>query len=322
VSFLDDDSYPLPGSIPRALTYLGRHSKTAALVARVILPDGTFEAPALPAVTLGGASILRTAALKQVGGFAPEFFRQAEEYDMSFRLWQAGYRIERFEDVVFGHDKVAAGRTPALTHRMDLRNNLILVERYLPRQLRRQYRRDFVRRYGLLGIHAGHRDAINSALHEARVWARREASVGRKTVGEPVIEQMLDLRRQATTVGQWARLHSLRRVALADFSKNIYATYDACRQSGLEVSCVIDNQPAFAKSRYRGLPILTANEAKQGAPLDGIVLTTINPAHIERRMQELQAQFDVPILRLWHPRLLQDPAHEPVAGPAPRKEVA
>jgi len=94
-----------------------RHPKTAALVARVILPDGTAEAPAMPAVTIGGASIIRREALEKVGGFAPEFFRQAEEYDLSLRLWDAGYRIERFEDIHFGHDKVAGGRCSALTRR-------------------------------------------------------------------------------------------------------------------------------------------------------------------------------------------------------------
>ena len=38
--FLDDDSYPLGDAIPRAITYLNRHLKTAALVARVLLPNG------------------------------------------------------------------------------------------------------------------------------------------------------------------------------------------------------------------------------------------------------------------------------------------
>lgn len=53
VVFLDDDSYPMPGAIPAALQYLAKHTKTAGLVARVVLPDGTAEAPAFPAVTIG-----------------------------------------------------------------------------------------------------------------------------------------------------------------------------------------------------------------------------------------------------------------------------
>src|ERR1700712_2123511 len=74
------------------------------------------------------------------------FFRLAEEYDMSFRIWNAGYRVERFEDIHFGHDKVPGGRCSALTRRMDLRNNMILIERYLPRSMRNAYRHDWLRR--------------------------------------------------------------------------------------------------------------------------------------------------------------------------------
>ena len=50
-----------------------------------------LEAPAFPSVhARRGERRLRASVLEQVGGFAPEFFRQAEEYDLSFRIWQAG----------------------------------------------------------------------------------------------------------------------------------------------------------------------------------------------------------------------------------------
>ena len=102
---------------------------------------------------LGGASVISKSVLDTVGGFSPEFFRQAEEYDLSFRILSSGFRIERFEDVEFFHEKVPGGRSSALTHRMDLRNNLILVERFLPRELRRAYRRDWIRRYSAFALH-------------------------------------------------------------------------------------------------------------------------------------------------------------------------
>ena len=304
VCFLDDDSYPMPGAVPAALTYLGRHPKTAAVVARVVLPDGRLEAPALPTVTIGGASVVRKAVLDQVGGFAPEFFRQAEEYDLSFRVWEAGYRVERFEDVLFGHDKVAdpAGRSAALTRRMDLRNNLILAERYLPRPLRRAYRHDWLRRYAMLGLHDGHRTAVNAALKEAGVWARREAAVGRKTLSPKTVEQVFGLDEQAKAVAAWAKAHGLKRVAIGDYGKNVYATWLACRRAGLTVAAVLDNAPAFTGSLYRGTPVVPDAEAPTG--VQGVVLSNINPAQIEGRMTDLTARFTVPVLRLWHPRTL------------------
>src|SRR3989442_842392 len=159
VCMLDDDSYPEEGAIAKSIGHLEHNPKSAGVVGRVVLPDGSFEGPALPCVLLGGASVVRKAVLDQTGGFSPEFFRQAEEYDLSFRILRLGYAIERFEDVVFRHDKVPGGRSSALVHRMDLRNNLILVERFLPKSLRRAYRHDWVRRYSALAPHDGHADA-------------------------------------------------------------------------------------------------------------------------------------------------------------------
>ncbi|QOV89432.1 glycosyltransferase family 2 protein [Humisphaera borealis] len=308
VVFLDDDSYPMPGAIPAALQYLAKHTKTAGLVARVVLPDGTAEAPAFPAVTIGGATVLRSDIIRSVGGFAPEFFRQAEEYDLSFRLWAKGYKVERFEDIVFGHDKVPGGRSPALVHRMDLRNNLILVERYLPRPLRKIYRHEFIQRYAILATSEGHHDAANAALHDARVWARREAKVGRKTLTDETVEKIFELGSQARAVSAWAKKHAIRTVAIADWSKNIYATWNACRAAGLQIVGVAENSPAFAGKTYRGAPVLRDDDAAYRM-LDGVVLSTISPAKVGPRMEALVRRFAVPTLPLWQPRFLaEDPS--------------
>ena len=68
----------------------------------------------------------------QWAGFAAEFFRQAADYELSFRLWRAGHRIQRFEDLQFARSRMPATKTSPLACRMDLRNNLILCERDLP----------------------------------------------------------------------------------------------------------------------------------------------------------------------------------------------
>jgi GT2 family glycosyltransferase len=310
IAFLDDDSYPAGDTVTSAVRYLSRHAQTAALVARVVLPSGDLEAPAFPGVTLGGASIVRKSVLDQVGGFAPEFFRQAEEYDLSFRIWNAGYKIERFEDLVFRHDKEPGGRNSAAIHQFDLRNNLILVERYLPRNLRGVYRADWIRRYATIAIEEGHRDAVKTALREARVWARREALVGRKTLSSTALEHLFDLQRQADAVRAWSKREGkMSRVVIADFSKNIYATYRACRLENLEVVAIVDPRHAFAATCYRGVPILADADAQPLRP-DGIVLSTVNPALVDSRIDRLRETFKCSILRLWEPKYLDRPPRD------------
>ena len=306
VALIDDDSYPIGRAIPMSLAHLDRNTNVAAVVARVVLPDGSSEGPALPCVLLGGASIIRKSVLDQVGGFSPEFFRQAEEYDLSFRILAAGHRIDRFEDVEFFHEKVPGGRSTALTHRMDLRNNLILVERFLPRALRRAYRRDWIRRYTAFAIHEGHRDAATQALAEARVWARREHRVGRRTLAGNVIESIFAIDAQANAVRTWAKDNGVQRVAIADFSKNVFVTYRACGEAKLQVVAITDDRPALRDGRYRATPILEPPDL-EGLDVDGVVVSNINPAQVDRVTARVRESFAGPILRLWEPRYLDGP---------------
>jgi GT2 family glycosyltransferase len=303
---LDDDSYPAAGAVEVALNFLRSRPQTAALTARAVLPDGTWEASALPRVTLGGACVLRRSVIQKIGGFPAEFFRQAEEYDLSFRIWQAGYAVERCEELIFRHDKASGGRSSAMTHQMDLRNNLILAERYLPRPLRRAYRHDWIRRYAAIARYDGCDAVVREGLREARIWATREREAGRQTLSPSLVEKLFYLEHQGDLIRRWKCEHAIRRVAIADFSKNLYATWRACQLAGLDVAALADDRPAFAGKSYRGVPILSLASAAR-PDIDGIVLSNINPAQIEERLTHLKTSFLCPILRLWEPRFLQMP---------------
>jgi GT2 family glycosyltransferase len=299
---LDDDSYPVGDAARRSMEYLETHPQCAAVVGRVVLPDGSFEACAFPSVLLSGAVCLRKAVVPQVGSFRREFFRKAGEYDFSFRILEAGYSIARFEDIVYRHDKVATGRSAPLSHRMDLRNNLILVERYLPARLRRIYREEFTQRYTAIARHAGCARAAAWAKWEAKAWRLREAATGRQTLSPHTIEDVFQLESQAEAISIWARQNHIERVAIADFSKNLYATFDGCRRAGLEVAAIADNGEAFAGQWYRGVPVLPDSEAYSG--IDGVVISNINPAQVDQSMERASRLFPGSILRLWQPTLM------------------
>jgi GT2 family glycosyltransferase len=300
---LDDDSYPTGDAATRSMAYMESQPKCAAVVGRVVLPDGSYEACAFPAVMLSGAVCIRRSVLLQLGGFRPEFFRKAGEYDLSFRLWDAGYRIERFEDLVYRHDKVTTGRSAGFAHRMDLRNNLILVERYLPADLRAVYRQDFIQRYTALARHAGHLTSAYQARSEAALWRVREAVSGRKTLKPQTIETIFELQSQAAMIKLWAKANGLKRIAIADFSKNIYATYDGCVRAGLEITAISENHAAFAGLNYRGIAVLPDDRAIAMQP-DGVVISNVNPAQIHGVERRLKVIFHGPMLKLWRPMLL------------------
>lgn len=317
VAFLSHDIRPIGRAIPQALAYLARHPSTAAVVGRVLLPDGTADAPALPTVLMSGASVVRKSALDQIGGFAAEFFRQAADYELSFRLWRSGLRIQRFEDLQFARSGRPAAKANQLTCRMDLRNNLILCARYLPRPLRHGYRHDWMRRYALLARHEGRAAAANTAIKESRVWARREAAVGRRLLGPEAVESIFALGDQRDAVLAWAGRHQIRRVCIADWGKNLFATWSACRAAGLKICAILDDLPAFAGSQYRGAPVIPESAADPKS-FDGILLSNINPAQVEQRATALESRFGLPVLRLWEPMHMAAPPPTGVKAPPTR----
>lgn len=305
ITILDDDSYPVGEAVARSMRYMDIHPRTAAVTGRVILPNGRFEASALPGVMIGCATTLRRAAIEQVGAFAPEFFRQAEEYDLSFRLANAGFIVERFEDLEFRHDKHARGRNSALTVRMDLRNNLILAHRYLPPNLRREYVDDWTQRYRAIAAAHGLDRVARRALWEARAWAMRERWATRRVLCGQALEQMFGLDAQTQAVADFATRHRLRRIVIGDLGKNIYATWRACREAGLNVVGVADNHPTFNCLTYRGVAVRRDKVAIDAlSEPDGIILSNVNPAQVEARTAEL-GKRGLPVLALWSPRTLR-----------------
>jgi GT2 family glycosyltransferase len=301
---LDDDSYPADAhGVGLALAHMDANRQTGALVAKVVLPDGSCEGPALPAVIMGGATCFRKSTLDTVGGFRKEFFRQAEEYDLSFRIWHAGWRVDRREEIVFRHEKVAgAGRADSFVRQMDLRNNLIIAQRFLPNKLRQIYWEDWKLRYHALADGKASNLQIRKTLASAKAWSIGEAILRRRLpLGEEALENIFAFRKQSEIVGQWARKHSAWRVVLADFGKNIWAAYNACRASGIQLRCVADDNPAFDGLEYRGLPIVNTHRAFEGGSIDGVVIANLNPAQIDAREKTIRQVFGGPVLKLWSP---------------------
>lgn len=310
VALLDDDSYPTGDETRRGVAFLDSNPRAGAVTGCVVLPDGSREASALPAVPANGALCLRRSVLRQIDGFrfCKAFGRQAEEYELAFRILEAGYELHRFEDLIYRHEKQTPGqRSTAQIHRLDLRNNLIVAHRYLPRDLRRQYQRDWADRYTAIARHKGFASAARRGRWEAFFWSLREPFP--KTARPATIETVFELNKQSQTIAQWSKQHSIRRAVIADYSKNIYATHRACLGAGIDIQAITDNSPAFTGLSYRGVRIENDQQAIKINRPDGVVLSNVNPAQVDHRLEQLRKIFNGPILRLWQPRYLRDLAH-------------
>jgi len=274
--FLDDDSFPHPGSMTRMLERFEERPDLGAAGFAVYLPDGRQEASALPGVFHGCGVGFRASAYREVGGLDRTFFMQAEEYDLSFRLANAGWTIEIFDDLRVEHRKTAQARQAERTTYHDIRNNLRVAARYLPSAYYRPYRQDWICRYAWLAERLGHQRSFARGYADARWTCRKERWHFRHRRLEPApLERFFGW---ATVEERMKRIagRGVERVVFADLGKNIFAFVRAAARSGVQVLAIGDDRFAAPRRFYRGIPVISLEEALS-LQSDAIVISNTAP---------------------------------------------
>jgi hypothetical protein len=288
---LQKDSRPSGAAAVKAmLIALEKDSSLAAVVAKLVTAEGVAHPPALPSLAQLGATCFRKTVIDKIDGL-PSFGGPAADYDLTFRILGTHTSIARREDIIFFTD---AAETDAGPSAIDIANQLAIAHWYLPPKLARIYWDDWALRLKALGKGAG-----QWALLRARMNSIKQMLAAPDPVSHEVVESVFGFREHATAIGEWARRESVWRVILADFGDNLWATYNACRSSGLQMRCVADNNSAFQDLAYRDLPIVHASRAFEGGGIDGVIVTDSEPGQIDATYKSIRSHFHGPILRLW-----------------------
>ncbi|QCU79392.1 glycosyltransferase [Citricoccus sp. SGAir0253] len=208
VAFCDDDTWWEPGALRAAVDALSAHPRLGVVTARILVEPGAREDPIndellhspvrgpdwLPGPALGsflaGASVLRTEAFREVGGFSRRLWLGGEEELMAADLAAAGWELCHLPDVVV-HHQASTSRDPHLRRRHGLRNTLWFtwLRRPLPTALRRSW-------HVLSG--APHDRVTAAAVGDAlrgAAWVARE----RRVLPEHVEERFLALEESQRT---------------------------------------------------------------------------------------------------------------------------
>ncbi len=295
VVHLDDDSWPIDGSIPRMVERFERTPSLASAGFVAHLPDGRIECSALPGVFIGCGVGLRTDLLRRLGGIDEWFFMQAEEYDLAFRLANAGYRVGVFDDLHVRHLKTPQARYGGSTAYYDVRNNVVLACRFLPDPWRRIYLADWVQRYAWLSRSSDNVGAFIRGAAAGAARAARERLAGRvEPLSARALQRFFCLQR---IEAQMAELGSagVRRILLAYLGKNVYAFWRGAKLVGLELVAIADDRFADPPGRrYRDTPILPTPEALD-IDHDAVVVANTSYAHAAVRAQELVPMTDRPV---------------------------
>ncbi|MBV8542974.1 MAG: glycosyltransferase [Pseudonocardiales bacterium] len=171
MAWLNDDAQPEPGWLAVLEQALDDDGAAAAAASVLHAPDGTVTSTgvaltrlgygrdatgALPFGFCGGAALLRTDALRTVGGVARSLFCYYEDTDTSWRLRLAGHRVLAVPGARVRHLGGASARhgTPAF-HHWNERNRLLVLLRCAPARVAA---RELVRFTGLTLVLPWRRD--------------------------------------------------------------------------------------------------------------------------------------------------------------------
>lgn len=315
VVFLDDDSYPQPGSIRRMIEHFDADSKLGAAIFTVTLPDGSQECSAYPSVFIGCGTGFRRCAVEASGGLPADFYMQAEEYVLSLRLLDAGWDIRRFDDLHVMHLKTPGARRPGRVTRLDVRNNLVLALRFLPPQWALPFAVDWTARYRLIARTKGHRlhfalGLIQGICRGLKLWRRR-------AVDDWTFETFAKMEETERRLAEAKEQHGLQRVVFVDYGKNMLAYWRAATKLGLTVVAIADRNLAGPARFYRGIPILTDEQARR-LNYDAAIIANLSPVHARARLADWSPMDIRPTLDLWADGY--DPMRQ--APPAPVRAAA
>jgi GT2 family glycosyltransferase len=297
IVFLDDDSYPFEGAIDRMVGHFEADPQLGAAIFAVQLPSGECECSAYPEVFAGCGVGLRGDALKQVGGLPDDFFMQAEEYDLSLRLLDAGWKVKRFEDLRVRHMKTPAARFPGRVMRLDVRNNLTLIGRYFPDEWVLPFAADWARRYRMIAQSHGRMRHYWAGL--AQGTARLAMHRGRRPISGAAFEKFAKIEEIERAMQSVAKEMNLKRILLVDLGKNMLPYWRAATRCGLEVAAVADANLGGRGFNYRGVPIVGDEEARK-LKFDGAVVSNLSPVHARKRVEFWRGYSDRPAVDLFN----------------------
>ena len=141
VAFCDDDTWWEPGSIAQAADALDAHPDVASVTARIIVEQSGEDDPIVPELAhspvsarpglpgpallsiMAGASVLRTDAFREAGGFSPRLWLGGEEELLCTDLVTAGYWLCYLPEAKV-HHQASLARDATLRRRLGIRNTL------------------------------------------------------------------------------------------------------------------------------------------------------------------------------------------------------
>ena len=258
VLVLDDDAY-LPKRLARSMLKAFRADPGLGCMGFSVRNRSQEESCLLPTVFHGCACAFRRDALLAIGGYPEHFVYYGEEYDLTFRLIQAGYRLSFAAglDPVF-HARDPAGRNKENIFRFLVRNNVSSWAANVPWSALPFALYDTLHRYYVLSkkeeAYAGFRRGVRD-LPKAlfRGLATRKALPQQK-FNRVTLLMALD------RICDKVELDSKDRIILCGLGKFPSLWIRWVQRRGIQIDGIWDFNSGWQDKSFRGLPLTVVRE--------------------------------------------------------------
>lgn len=250
---LDDDAYIGEG-LPEAMLKSFDSCPNAGAVFFRVHDGKKAEGCLLPTVFHGCACGFRRSALDQAGGYPNNFMYYGEEYYLSFRLLQEGFKVILCENArpVY-HARDPAGRNIDRIIRFLVRNNLRLWFQFLPAHAIPGAVADTLRWYWLVAAkeHALQGFAAGCALAPLAII---RGLLQRHPLNQALFEEaflLTNLRSACNSLN----LKAIKRVVICGVGKFPSLWLGLLRQTGISVHSFLDRNAAWNGKSIQHIPV-------------------------------------------------------------------
>ena len=256
---LDDDAYIDQGLPEAMLKVFDAHPDAGAVFFRV--HDGKKEeACLLPTVFHGCACGFRRSALKQAGGYPKNFVYYGEEYHLSFRLIQEGFKLilcENAKPVYHARDQ--AGRNIDRIIRFLVRNNLRLWFQFLPAHAIPGAVADTLRWYRLVAAKEQAQYGFTTGCALAP-FAIVRGLIQRHPLTQPLFEEVT-LLTGLRSACQSLHAKAIKRVIICGVGKFPSLWLGCLKQANISVQSFLDHNTAWLGSKIQHIPVQVVSDA-------------------------------------------------------------
>ncbi len=301
IVMLDDDSYPLPGTIEGGIKVLESEAgkDVGSIAFNILQADGTYWTNGLFPAFTGCGAMFRKRLFDEIGAYPDNYLYYTEEYDISCRIWANGQRVVNFRELECFHFKASLNRNFNNIMNRLVRNNILLWRKYLPKEIADDQVKTEVWRYRNIALKEGAMDGFESGLKEGDE-VTREYMDGKNPhlMREDAALKMLGYLNIVDRIDQLASDMPGASVLLFNIGKVMHLIIRTLREIGLKIAGIIDDNAYMQKDTFEGLDV-HGRDAFNSLSYDCVVIGSLSISLNDEFEKELcEMNLEKPVIRM------------------------